>query len=479
MTSGNIADAPPIIDDGEARERLAGVADYALIHNRKIANRIDDSIVRVVDGRARVVRRARGFAPGAIRLAAGFEAAPEIVALGGERNGTFCLVKDGEAILSQHQGDLENTATFDDFRNSLSQYRQLFAYEPTAFVVDRHPEYLSAKLGQAEARGRALRILQVQHHHAHVASCLAENGYPLDAPAALGIVLDGLGLGDDDTIWGGEFLLADYLGYRRLARLKPIAMPGGAQAARQPWRNLYAHLTVSIGWDVLMAEFAELELCAFLESKPRLLLNAMTAKRPYTGIASSCGRLFDAVAAALGLCAERQGYEGEAAICLEGLARSAQSAGGDTAAGYPFALAQRTGSDGIEIDPCPMWYALLRDLRDEVPASTIALRFHEGLAEALVETAKRLAKRDANQPQFDTVALSGGSFQNRILFQSVARRLRNADFRVLTHAAVPTNDGGLALGQAAIGAALLIKARENKKEATVSCASAFRVAASR
>jgi len=232
MTSGNISDEPVVIDDAEARRQLAGIASFALVHDRAIANRVDDSVVRIMDGRPRVLRRARGYAPAPLRLPNGLENAPDLLAMGGELKATFCLVKDGQAILSQHQGDLENAATFDDYRKNLALYRSLFDHTPAAIVVDRHPEYLSSKLGQAEAERRGVPLIEVQHHHAHVAACLAENGWSLGAPAVLGIVLDGLGFGDDGSIWGGEFLLADYHGYERLARLKPVAMPGGAQVMR-------------------------------------------------------------------------------------------------------------------------------------------------------------------------------------------------------------------------------------------------------
>lgn len=445
MTSGNLSDEPPIIDDGQAQERLKGVAACALTHDREIANRVDDSIVRIVRGAPRVLRRARGFAPATIRLPSGFETAPELLAMGGELKATFCLVKDGEAILSQHQGNLERASVFDDYRKNLGLYRRLFEHEPTALVIDRHPEYLSSKLARAEAAAENLPVIEVQHHHAHVAACLAENGRALEAPPVLGIVLDGLGFGDDGTIWGGEFLRADYRGYRRLARLKPVAMPGGAQAAREPWRNLYAHLTAAVGWD---AVDGGLELHARLNGKPLQTLHAMIAGGTHAPLASSCGRLFDAVAGALGICFERQAYEGEAAMRLEALARSAPA----EAIAYPFAFAE---GEPLDLDPMPLWHALLADTANSVSASISAARFHRGLANAVAETARRLA--DQTRPhQFDTVALSGGCFQNRLLFENVAAQLETAGFVVLSHAVVPANDGGLALGQAAIGAALLI-----------------------
>ena len=472
MTSGNISDEPPIIDDREARERLAGIAAFALVHDREIANRVDDSVVRIMAGKCRVLRRARGFAPSPIRLPAGFETVPAILAMGGELKATFCLLKDGQAILSQHLGDLENAATFDDYRKNLALYGDMFAHQPAAIAVDRHPEYLSTKLGRSEAAANALPLVDVQHHHAHVAACLAENGQPIGAPAVLGVVLDGLGFGDDGTIWGGEFLLADYFGYRRLARLKPVAMPGGAQAVREPWRNLYAHLVAAVGRGRLAA--LSPGLSAYLAGKPHALLDAMIAKQMNAPPASSCGRLFDAVAAALDVCRERQAYEGEAAMRLEALAAKARSVG-DVAGAYPFAIAR--ASDGVmEIDAAPMWDALLTDLGKGVPASAIALRFHEGLAAAVVETARHLALREPDAPPFEAVALSGGCWQNRLLFESVTARLRAAGFVVLSHAEVPANDGGLSLGQAAIAAARLMQNRSNERSEP--CVSAFQAALS-
>ena len=262
MTSGNVSEEPQVIDDDAARARLGEIATYALMHDREIANRVDDSVARVMAGRTRILRRARGFAPAPIALPPGFEAAPELLAMGGELKATFCLVKDGEAILSQHQGDLENVETFDDYRKNLALYTELFHHAPRALVADRHPEYLSAKLAREWARAQSLPLIEAQHHHAHVAACLAENNIPLDAPPALGIVLDGLGWGDDGTVWGGEFLLADYRRFERLGAFKPVAMPGGAQAVREPWRNLYAHLMAEMGWAEFSMNFAELDaLC--------------------------------------------------------------------------------------------------------------------------------------------------------------------------------------------------------------------------
>jgi len=472
MTSGNLSDEPQVIDNAEARERLGGIAAYALIHDREIANRVDDSVVRVMDGRARVLRRARGFAPAPIRLPDGLAAAPDLLAMGGELKATFCLVKDGEAILSQHQGDLEDAATHDDYRKNLALYRELFAHTPTALVADRHPDYLSSKLARARAQAEALPLIEAQHHHAHVAACLADNGYPLGAPAVLGIVLDGAGSGDDGTVWGGEFFLADYRGYRRVGTFKPVAMLGGAQAAREPWRNLYGHLMAEIGWPAFAMNFPELEIHAYLAAKPRATLDAMLKNGINAPRASSCGRLFDAVAAALGLCRERHAYEGEAAARLEAIVDEDTLRHEDDALGYPLTIPNLRGSGLPYVEPLAMWHAILGDLILSTPAPVMAARFHKGLARVIVAMTCKLARRDEGAPLFDTVALSGGCFQNRILFEEVVRRLRAEDFTVLSHARVPANDGGLALGQAAIGAAQLIDIKDNRR-GNQPCASGF------
>jgi hydrogenase maturation protein HypF len=472
MTSGNLSDEPQVITERDAYERLAGIAPYALVHDREIANRIDDSVVRVVYGRPRLVRRARGYAPAPIKLPQGFEAASDLLAFGGELKATFCLIKDGEAILSQHQGDLEDALTFDDYRKNLALYRTLFDHEPEALVADRHPEYLSTKLAHRRAREEGLPLIEVQHHHAHVAACLAENGRALDAAPVLGIVLDGLGLGDDGTIWGGEFLLADYFGYQRLGTFKPVAMPGGAQAVREPWRNLYAHLMAEMGWAEFTMNFSELELFSYLEAKPRATLDAMIKNGVNAPLASSCGRLFDAVSAALGLVRERQAYEGEAAARLEAIVDEDTLRNEDEMLAYPLNIPNLRGSGLPYVEPLAMWQAILGDLILKTPPAVMAARFHKGLAKAIVAMARKLSRRDdAAGGRFETIALSGGCFQNRILFEEVASRLEAEGFTVLSHALVPANDGGLALGQAAIGAAQTINAKNNLQEGNVPCVS--------
>ncbi len=457
MTSGNLSDEPQAIDDNDARERLAAIASYALVHDRRIANRVDDSIVRVMAGRARVLRRARGYAPAPLRLPSGFESAPQLLAFGGELKAAFCLLKDGEATLSQHQGDLEDERTFDDYRKNLALYARLFDHRPAAFVVDGHPDYVSSKFAREQGLATSTPVMEAQHHHAHVAACLAENGRPLDAPPVLGVVLDGLGFGDDGTIWGGEFLLADYRRYERLGALRPVAMPGGARAIRGPWRNLYAHLTALMDWPEFARHFSQLDLCAELSKRPLSTLEAMMRSGVNSPMASSCGRLFDAVAAALDICPDRQAYEGETGARLEAIVDESELRNGDEAHCYSFSLSLRSPAGPQYLEPATMWRALLDDLMTRAPPPIIAARFHKGLAAAIVAMTKQLAQKDSVRARlFDTVALSGGCFQNHILFAEVLRRLEQAGFKVLTHAEVPANDGGLALGQAAIGAARLI-----------------------
>ena len=457
MTSGNLSEEPQCTGDDDARKRLSGIASYALLHDRGIANRVDDSVVRSIGGKVRLLRRARGFAPAPIRLPPGFESAPALLAYGAHLKSTFCLVRDGAAVLSQHQGDLDDALTFDDYRKNLALFTQLFDHQPAALVADRHPEYVSTKLARDRAERDALPLLLVQHHHAHVAACLAENQRALGAPPVLGIALDGLGLGDGGEIWGGEFLLADYRTSQRLATFKPVAMLGGDRAGREPWRNLYAHLMAEMGWAELTMNFNELEVYRSLAGRPRAVLDAMLRDGINSPKASSCGRLFDAVAAALGICPERQGYEGDAATRLEAMVDRGALENEDEALAYPFTVPRLKPSGLPYLEPLGVWNAILGDLILKTPPGIIAARFHRGLGKVIVKLALKLAARDSEGgPRFDTVALSGGCFQNRVLFEQVQRRLLALDFKVLSHAQVPAGDGGLALGQAAIAAALLL-----------------------
>jgi hydrogenase maturation protein HypF len=453
VTSGNTSDEPPCIDNADARARLGRIADVFLMHDRDISRRVDDSVAWVVQGTARIVRRARGYAPAPLLLPEGFADTPAVLAMGGELKNTFCLARDAQAIVSHHIGDLEDALTYADYRRAVGQYLNLFEHEPQVIALDLHPEYLSRKIGYELAQASQIPVVEVQHHHAHLAACMAENGVASDALPMLGVALDGLGYGDDGTLWGGEFLLADYRGYTRLGRFKPVAMPGGTRAIDEPWRNAYAHLREAFDWHGFTRDYSGLDMQLFLRSRPRAALDSMIAQRVNSPLASSAGRLFDAVAATLGVCRERVLYEGQAAIELEALVDQHTLRNDSDAHAYPFELTN-TVPDGLRcIEPRPMWEALLDDLLRRTPVPVIAARFHKGVAIAIVRMVECLADRLTGPADASSVALSGGVFQNRILFEQVATRLREAGFRVLTHRQVPANDGGLSLGQAVIAAA--------------------------
>ena len=451
LTSGNLSDEPQCIDNADALIRLGGIADYFLMHDRGIVHRIDDSVVRSVAGAPRILRRARGYAPAPIRLPKGFETAPPVLAMGGELKNTFCLLREGEAILSHHIGDLADARCHADYLAAIQWYRQLFAHDTPAIAVDQHPDYLSRKAGRKMADERGLDFVEVQHHHAHIASCLAENGIALDAEPVIGVALDGLGYGADGALWGGEFFLADYRECKRQASFKPIALPGGERAIDEPWRTTYAHLMAAMNWERFTQHYRDLELYRFLAGKPRELLDGMMTKGINSPLASSCGRLFDAVAAAAGICRKRAMYEGQAAIEFEARTDKDALLNEKDDLAYPLTISRTDADDLLCVEPQAMWRALLDDLLRKTPTPLIAARFHKGLAKVIVRTVEKLSRNGA----IKTIALSGGVFQNRILLEQVVLRLKKQGFKILTHRRVPANDGGIALGQAAIAAARL------------------------
>ncbi len=443
LTSGNRSDEPQAIANDDALKSLAGIADLWLLNDRDIVSRLDDSVVRSMSGVPRLLRRARGYAPEPIQLGEGFADAPPVMAMGAELKSTICLVREGSAIVSQHIGDLEDAATHADYRRVLSHYRELNCFSPALVAVDAHPDYLSTQWGRTCARQDGLLLSSIPHHHAHVASCLAEHGVALDAPPVLAIVLDGLGLGEDGTLWGGEILLADYVSAERLASFAPVPLLGGACAMREPWRNAFAHLSQFIGWDNVCSRYPDLAITRRLSAKPVAILRAMMESGPNAPPASSAGRLFDAVAAVLGVSPETCSYEGQAAIGLEALAaRTAGEPGQD----YLGAIVPGR----IELISWePMWRALLADLALGVEVARIASRFHAGLALTL----SSLAVRVAGNRGTDTVVLGGGVFQNRILLEAVTSNLEAHDLRVLSPRRLPANDAGISLGQGTIAAA--------------------------
>jgi len=460
LTGGNISDEPQCIENEEAREKLSKIADYFLFHNREIVNRVDDSVVRVIEEKLQIIRRARGYTPAPINLPSGFENSPQILAMGSELKNTFCLLRDGKAIVSQHLGDLAKATVFKSYQDTLNLYLNLFEHRPEAIAVDKHPEYLSTKLGKELAVVNQIEKYEIQHHHAHIASCMVENNLSLNSKPVLGIALDGLGYGEDNTLWGGEFLLADYYQFTRLATLKPFYLIGGDKANYQPWRNTYSQLISAFDWSDLQKKYPELEIIKYLQQQPLQIFhkNREKSKNLLNRIlTSSTGRLFDAVAAAIGICREQCNYEGQAAIETEALVDQNLLIQSKETLTYPFNL---NFLDSIYyIDPSPMWKALLNDLQQKTAAKIIAAKFHQGFAIAILETVKTLCK----QHPIDNVVLTGGVFQNSILLKQVTNRLQDLGLSVLTHSLVPCNDGGLSLGQAVITAAKYLNHREGRE----------------
>lgn len=442
MTSGNISHQPQCIDNQQAQLKLAEIADDLLLHNREIVNRVDDSVIRFIGDKPRLFRRARGFAPAPIQLHSSFKNLPAILALGSELKNTICLLQQGNAIVSQHLGDLEEASTFDEFVRTIKLYQKLYQFEPDAIAIDKHPDYRSSRYGSELVKDKGTVLNKIQHHHAHLAAVLAENQWPLEGKKVLGICFDGLGFGDDGTIWGGEFMLFDYRDYERVGSLMPVAMPGVHKANIQPWRNCWAQLETHFGWENIVSKWPNLDLIKRLKEKPVSTLNAMLVKQINSPLASSAGRLFDAVAAAMDLSFEAIDYEGQAAIALENLAESSS-----TTNAYPFDLAQKNGV--WQISTKAMWQALLFDLSENKSNADIARSFHLGLAKATADLVINLK----DEYNFDTVALSGGVMQNKLLFESLTSRLK-PQFKLIQHSQVPSNDGGLSLGQAVIAAAL-------------------------
>ena len=484
MTSGNLSEEPIVTSNQEAWERLRGVADWFVFHNRDIYMRADDSVTRVFERRERVLRRSRGYAPHPVDL--GIELR-EILACGAELKNTFCLTKGRYAILSQHIGDLENFETLVFFEETLANLKKLFRVEPRAVAHDLHPQYMSTQFAQRLALEPKIGV---QHHHAHIASCMAENHL---SGKVIGVAFDGTGYGTDGKIWGGEFLVADYLGFERRAHLRYVPLPGGDTAVRQPWRmamsylrdtfaaygstdselkhalkdpttqsreagrnSLAQHGALPLG-EVLgskgndpespgdgtwsPARIQGLGLSRGVPQEKRAIVDTMLARRLNCFDTSSCGRLFDAVSSIVGLRHEVT-FEGQAAIELEMIADPCIERV------YPCVIGE---DDPAQLDMRPMIEAIVRDISRAIPASEIAAAFHNTLAALIVDVCQIVRQREG----LDRVCLSGGTFQNMFLLQRAVQGLRQNGFQVFLHSKVPPNDGGIALGQAVIANAIL------------------------
>jgi hydrogenase maturation protein HypF len=432
MTSGNRSDEPIAFEDEDALKRLVGIADVFLAHDRPIHLRCDDSVTRVVGGIELPIRRSRGEAPRPIRLP--IPCGRPTLALGGQLKTTFALGRGRSAFLSHHIGDLDHYDAFRAYDEAIAQYEQLFELTPGCLVHDLHPDYASTRYAQERAGDRP--TIAVQHHHAHVAGCMAEHG--LDEPV-IGVAFDGTGYGTDGTIWGGEVMVADYLGFRRAAHLRPVVMPGGEQAIREPWRMAAAYL-LDAGRD--LSALADAAAPTALKAVERMIERGLNS--PLT---SSAGRLFDAVAALAGV--RRQvSYEGQAAIGLEWLATGVEPAGA-----YPFELEEDRREESpartLVLDMRPTILEVAEDAARGLDPSAIARRFHSTLVEAIARTCDRLR----SETGLDAVVLSGGVFLNALLTAEAVARLEGEGFRVYRHRQVPPNDGGLCLGQLAVAAA--------------------------
>jgi len=440
MTSGNLSEEPIATENNEARERLSKLADAFLMHDRDIHIRCDDSVVRVfeqnsglntfvLDQRKTIypIRRSRGYSPFPVKLP--FDV-PQLLAAGSELKNTFCITNGNYAFLSHHIGDMENYETLKSFEQGVEHFERLFRVKPEAIAYDMHPNYLATRYGLERAEREGLPTVAVQHHHAHVAACMAEHG--LNEPV-IGVSFDGTGYGEDGAIWGGEFLVGDYKFYQRAAHLEYFPLPGGDAAIKKPARTALALLwSLGSDWDENLAPVKE--FCA----EDQVTLRVQLEKKINTPMTSSVGRLFDAVSALAGV-RQQVNYEGQAAIEFEALADEAE------AGSYSFGLNQD------EVQVRGVLEALAKDVMAGVPASKISARFHNGLAESVMETVRKIS----DDTGIRSVVLSGGVWQNITLLRRTLSLLQSDDFHVYIHREVPTNDGGLSLGQAAIAAVRL------------------------
>jgi hydrogenase maturation protein HypF len=427
MTSGNVSDEPIIIDYTEAIEKLTPIADAVITYNREIHNRCDDSVAMVSLGKTQLIRRSRGYVPAQITLE--FDA-DGLLATGAELKNTFCLGKQNKAIMSQHIGDLKNHETLEFFTESVGRFQKMFRCEPKVVVSDLHPDYLSTQY----AIQSGLKHLKVQHHHAHIASVMAEHGI---SEKVIGISFDGVGLGTDGNIWGSEFMVCNYNGFERVGHFEYVPMPGGDKASTEPWRMGVSYLYKYYGEDFLNLNIPFVKNLDL--KKIELLLKGIDAgiNSPLT---SSCGRLFDAVAAICGIC-HQQDYEAQAAMQLEALLDNEWPV-----EIYPFITnMDKTISFEHAIK------GIVDSIENKLPVAIISTIFHNTVSESIITSAKNIRQNH----HINVVALSGGCFQNRYLLQRTLRRLKEEKFRVLVHEKVPANDGGISLGQLAIGAHLL------------------------
>jgi hydrogenase maturation protein HypF len=431
MTSGNLSEEPIARDNDEALRRLSGIADYFLIHNRDIYSRYDDSVAIVERGTSQLIRRARSYAPYPIRLS--FEA-KQVLGCGAEEKNTFCLTKDNYAFVSQHIGDMENMETLEHFDTTISLYKRLFHVEPEIVVHDLHPDYLATKYAQ-ELGESGIKIIPVQHHHAHIASCMADNG--LESPV-IGVAFDGTGMGADGNIWGGEFLVADYHNFRRAGHLEYLPLPGGAAAIKRPRRTAIGYILTLLGENALDHGLPVMKEADDMEIE---VIKRQIERRINSPLTSSMGRLFDAISALLGIRGEID-YEGQAAVELEMSAYEEDYV--HVQESYPYHIVEEEGIRIVRLRD--LLSTILEDLRQNISKGRISVKFHNTVAQMINEMCRLIA----DETGITQVALSGGVFQNRLLLRKTVSLLKSSGFQVFTHRQVPCNDGGISLGQAVI-----------------------------
>jgi len=421
LTSGNISDEPIVTDNETAVEKLGNIADAVLIYNRDIYNRTDDSVVTIVNNKERVLRRSRGYAPEAKTLSLNVEG---ILATGAELVNCFCLGKDNQAILSQHIGDLKNIETYEFYFETIEQFKKLFRFNPTLVVSDLHPDYLSTRYAVESKK----RHIQVQHHHAHIASCMAEHN--LDEQV-IGVAFDGTGYGDDNNIWGSEFFVCDLQEYTRINHFEYLSMPGGDNVIDEPWRMALSYLYKIYGLKFL--EFNLPFLNTIKPSSVELLCDAID-KKINCPLTSSSGRLFDAVAALINLSPFSK-FHAEAPMRLEAIIdRKIKKA-------YPYSVS-------TTISFKDTFGTIVNDLKHQVPLSEISAKFHNTIISVIVE----VAAEARNRYDINKVVLSGGTFQNKYLLENLEMMFEKHDFELFSHQKIPTNDGGIALGQLVLAA---------------------------
>lgn len=428
MTSGNIADQPIIGDNQEALEKLDRIADFFLLYNRDIFNRCDDSILKIMNGDNVFFRRSRGYVPHPIILDFKLK---EVLALGGELKNTISFSKENYVFLSQYLGDLKSVETLEFFKESIASFKKMFRTNPEIIACDLHPDYLSTQYAEEIKVKKGLKVVKVQHHHAHIVSCMAENNVK---EKVIGVAYDGTGYGDDGNIWGGEFLLCDFKKYSRIGHLKYYALPGGDKAVVQPWRMAYSYLYSIYG---PRAKNIDIDFNRRMDYDKLSIIEKMIDKNINSPLTSSCGRLFDAASSLIGI-RDEISYEGQAAMEIESFCASGIEER------YNFCICKE-GEEFI-IDPQEIFIDIIRDLKEGIDKKVMAAKFHNTVAEFTINLCGKIRENTG----INKIALSGGVFQNHYLTEKIISLLEKDDFQAYIQRKVPPNDGGISLGQAVV-----------------------------